>query len=96
MVTVGMLMTANQVALGEERTVQAMALWQGSSEVFAVAPEKLMILGSFAGIMYLQGTQSALDAVVILCPAVQNPGHKGEARRSQWALYPHGCVRMFC
>jgi hypothetical protein len=71
MVTVGMLVTASHVALGEERTVQAMAPWQGSGEVFVVAPETLMILASFTGIMYLQGTQGALDAVVMLCPAVQ-------------------------
>jgi hypothetical protein len=66
MVTVGMLVTASHVALGEERTVQAMAPWQGSGEVFVVAPEKLMILGSFTGIMYLQGQQGALDSVVML------------------------------
>ena len=70
-VTVGMLVTASHVALGEERIVQAMAPWQGSGEVFVVAPEKLMILVSFTGIMYLQGKQGALDAVVMLCPAVQ-------------------------
>jgi hypothetical protein len=70
-VTVGLLVTARHVAFGEERTVQAMAPWQGSGEVFVVAPEKLMILASFTGIMYLQGTQGALDGVVMLCPAVQ-------------------------
>jgi hypothetical protein len=70
-VTVGMLVTASHVAFGEERTVQAMAPWQGSGEVFVVAPEKLMILVSFTGIMYLQGKQGALDGVVMHCPAVQ-------------------------
>ncbi len=53
MVTVGMLVTASRLAFGEERTVQAMAPWQGSGEVFVVAPEKLMILVSITGIMYL-------------------------------------------
>ena len=48
-VTVGMLVTASHMALGEERIVQAMAPWQGSGEVFVVAPEKLMILVSFTG-----------------------------------------------
>ena len=69
--TVGLLVTASQVAFSEERTVQAMAPWQGSGEVFVVAPEKLMILVSFTGIMYLQGTQGSLDGVVMRCPAVQ-------------------------
>ena len=71
MVTVGLLVTASHVAFGEERTIQAMAPWQGSGEVFVVAPEKLMILVSFKGIMYLQGEQGALDGVVMHCPAVQ-------------------------
>jgi hypothetical protein len=71
MVTVGMLVTASQVAFGEEKTVQAMAPWQGSGEVFVVAPEKLMILVSFTGIMYLQDKQGAFDGVVMHCPAVQ-------------------------
>jgi hypothetical protein len=71
LVTVGMLLGAGHVARGEEMTVQAMAPWQGSGEVFEVAPEKLMILGSFTGIMYLQSKQGALDAVVMVCPAVQ-------------------------
>ena len=71
MVTVGMLVTASHVAFGEERTIQAMAPWQGSGEVFVVAPEKLMILVSFTGIMYLQGQQGAFDGVVMQCPAVQ-------------------------
>jgi hypothetical protein len=72
MVTVGMLVSASHVALGEERTVQAMAPWQGSGEVFVVAPEKLMILASFIGIMYLQGEPGPLDGVVMHCPVVQN------------------------
>ena len=70
-VTAGVLVTANHVAFGEERTIQAMAPWQGSGEVFVVAPEKLMILVSFTGIMYLQGQQGAFDGVVMRCPAVQ-------------------------
>jgi hypothetical protein len=69
--TVGMLLTASHVARGEERTVQAMAPWQGSGQVFVVAPEKLMILATLTGIMYLQGTQGAFDGVVMRCPAVQ-------------------------
>jgi hypothetical protein len=69
--TVGMLLTASHVACGEERTVQAIAPWQGSGEVFVVAPEKLMILARLTGIMYLQGTPGALDGVVMHCPAVQ-------------------------
>jgi hypothetical protein len=72
MVTVSLLGAVGHVAFGEEKTVQAMAPWQGSGEVFVVAPETLMILASFSGTMYLQDKQGALDAVIMHCPAVQN------------------------
>ncbi len=41
LLTIGMLATASHRALGEERTVQAMAPWQGSGEVFSVATRRL-------------------------------------------------------
>ena len=52
-------------ALGEEGTVQATAPWQGSGQVFAVAPEKLMILGNYRGILYLRANTGALDAALM-------------------------------
>lgn len=70
-VMLGMLVAISHMALGEEQTVQAMAPWQGSGEVYAVAPQKLMVLASFTGIMYLIDKEGALDAVIMLCPAVQ-------------------------
>jgi len=71
MVTVGLLLSASHVAFGQERTVQAMAPWQGSGEVFVVAPGKLMILASFTGIMYVQGEFGPLDGAVMHCPVVE-------------------------
>jgi hypothetical protein len=42
-----------------------------SGEVFAVAPDKMMILASFTGIMYVQDKESSLNGVIARCPAVQ-------------------------
>lgn len=58
--------------LAEERTVRAMSPWQGSGQVYAVAPDKRMILGRYAGIMYIENGEGSLDAAIMLCPAVQN------------------------
>jgi hypothetical protein len=82
-VTAGLLvMGAGSSAFGEEETVQAIAPWQGSGQAFAVAPEKVMILGEYTGILYVQAKTGALDAALMQCPAVQvldtNP-RRGEA-----------------
>lgn len=82
LVTTGLLGTAGTAAYAEQGTVQAMAPWQGSGQVFAVAPEKLMILGSYSGILYLQDKEGILDTALMLCPVVQNldiKAKKGEA-----------------
>ena len=67
---------ASWVALGgaataaESTTVRAMSPWQGSGQVFDVGPGKRLILGRFAGILYLDGGKGPLDAGLMLCPAV--------------------------
>ena len=71
MVALGVLASTNDAARGQTRTAQAMAPFQGSGEVFVVAPEKLVILANFAGILYVQGEPSPLDGAVMLCPVVQ-------------------------
>ena len=38
---------ASSSALAEEGTVQTLAPWQGSGQVFVVAPEKVMILANY-------------------------------------------------
>ena len=58
--------------LAEEGTVRAMAPWQGSGQVYVVAPEKRMILGRYSGIMYIENAEGSLDAAIMLCPSVQN------------------------
>ena len=71
-VAAGLLaMGASSSALAEEGTVQALAPWQGSGQVFVVVPEKVMILANYTGILYFQARTGALDAALMVCPAVQ-------------------------
>lgn len=69
--TAGLLMIASSPALAQDRVVQALAPSQGSGQVFPVGPTKLMILASFSGILYVRGQDGFLDALPMLCPAVQ-------------------------
>jgi len=48
-----------------------MASWQGSGEVFVVAPGTLVIQSSFSGILYVQGEPGPLDGAMMLCPVLQ-------------------------
>lgn len=75
----GLLAITSNSVLAEQGTVKAMAPWEGSGQVFEVAPEQLMVLGRFSGIMYLENgqentqenAQSSLDTALMLCPTVQ-------------------------
>ncbi len=54
----------------EEGTVAVMAPWEGSGQVFQVAPDKLMVYSRYTGIMYIKDKKGALDTAVMLCPGV--------------------------
>ena len=66
----GLGFSCNGVA-AEEGTVAAMAPWQGSGQVYVVAPDRRLILGRYAGIMYIETGEDSLDTAIMLCPAVQ-------------------------
>jgi len=59
-------------AIAAEKTVKILAPWQGHGQVFKVAPEKLKVIGSFDGIMYIDGGNGELDAAVFMCPGTQS------------------------
>ncbi len=54
----------------EEGTVSVMSPWEGSGDVFQVAPDKLMVLSRYTGIMYIKEKEGSLDTAVMLCPGV--------------------------
>lgn len=68
----GAILTCSvQSAVAEEGTVAAMSPWQGSGQVYEVAPNRRLILGRYAGIMYIETGEGSLDTAIMLCPAVQ-------------------------
>ncbi len=60
-----------QSAVAEEGTVRAMSPWKGSGQVYAVAPDRRLILARYAGIMYIETGEGSLDTAIMLCPSVQ-------------------------
>ena len=54
----------------EEGTVQVMSPWEGTGQVYQVAPDKLMILSRYTGIMYIKNKEGSLDTAIMLCPGV--------------------------
>ncbi len=66
------LMSVGSVsAMAAEKTVKILAPWQGHGQVFKVAPEQLKVVGSFDGIMYIDGGNGELDAAVFMCPGTE-------------------------
>ena len=70
-------------AHGEERTVSAMAPWEGDGEIFKVEPERLLFVGSFDGVMYVSDGKGSLDAAIMVCPATQEFNMKDKTTRGQ-------------
>ena len=69
-------------AQAEEGTVEAMAPWEGEGQVFQIAPEKVIFMGAFNGIVYLQQGEGALDAMIMLCPGTQETNLKDQSTKS--------------
>ncbi len=61
--------SANSMA--GESTLKILAPWQGHGEVFKVAPNKVKVVGSFDGIMYIDNGKGELDAAVFMCPGTE-------------------------
>lgn len=59
---------ASQSAVAEQKTLQAMMPWTGEGTVFAVDTEKLLFMGSFEGVMYIEKAEGDLDAAFAECP----------------------------
>ena len=65
----GLAFSSNGTA-AEKGTVSIMSPWAGSGEVYQVAPDKLMVLSRYTGIMYIKDGEGSLDTAVMLCPGV--------------------------
>jgi len=81
-VTALLLFVATVAVQAEEGTVKAMAPWQGQGKAYVTGPEKMLFVGEFNGIMYVETGEGTLDAALILCPATQEINIKGMTSRA--------------
>jgi hypothetical protein len=54
----------------EEGTVRATASWVAEGRYFEVKDDQALFVGAFAGVMYVETKQGAMDAAKMLCPAM--------------------------
>ena len=69
--SIGCLALWSNGSAAEEGTVTVMSPWQGSGQVYEVAPNRRLVLAEYAGIMYIETGEGSLDTAIMLCPAVQ-------------------------
>jgi hypothetical protein len=54
----------------EEGTVRATSSWIAEGRYFQVQEELALFVGAFAGVMYVETKQGAMDAAQLLCPGM--------------------------
>ena len=62
------IVSTGSALAAEERTATAIASWEGIGRVFEVAPGQAFFLGSFAGTMFVQHGDGALNTAEVVCP----------------------------
>lgn len=65
------LIGVHVAASAEEGTVKALAPWHGQGQIFHIGPTKVIFMGAFSGIMYVETGDKALDALLMQCPGSQ-------------------------
>ena len=55
----------------EEKSLKAMIPWDGEGRVFQVAPDTLLFLGAFEGIIYVETAEGKLYEGFVRCPVTQ-------------------------
>ena len=66
-----MMAVGTTSVMAAESTVKILAPWQGHGQVFKIAPDKVKIVGSFDGIMYIDNGKGELDAAIFTCPGTE-------------------------
>jgi len=59
------------VAAAGEGAERVVAPWQGEGQMFQIEPGKVMFLGRFDGILYVESAAGPLDGVPFVCPGTQ-------------------------
>jgi hypothetical protein len=69
----------------EEGSVRATSSWLAEGRYFQVQEDMALFVGAFAGVMYVETKQGAMDAAQLLCPGMieinlSNGSQSGEGR----------------
>ena len=60
------------LARAEGESVKIMMPWDGEGTVYTIGVDKLLFMGEFEGIMYVESKGGELDAAYATCPASQH------------------------
>ena len=69
--------TAGMAHAGE-KSVKILMPWAGEGSVYTIGIDKLLFMGEFEGIMYVETSAGELDAAYANCPASQRIDMKGK------------------
>ena len=61
-----------------EKSVKILMPWDGEGSVYTIGTDKLLFMGEFEGIMYVETSAGELDAAYANCPASQHIDMKGK------------------
>ena len=54
-----------------EKSLKAIMPWEGEGKVYQIAPETMLFLGAFEGIIYTETAEGKLDEGFVRCPGSQ-------------------------
>ena len=63
----------------EKNSLTATIPYEGEGRVFQVAPDTMLFMGDFEGIMYVETAEGELDQAFVRCPAIQKVNLKTKA-----------------
>lgn len=61
--------TGPSVAAAE--TIKVIMPWSGEGSIHSISPERVLFMGEFEGVMYVEKADGELDAAFASCPATQ-------------------------
>src|SRR5882757_8570475 len=68
--TLALVCAAASVRAEDPPPIAAFSAWQGRGQVFETGPNRITFVGSFSGIVFVQGGMGPVDAGYMTCPAV--------------------------
>ena len=67
-----LLATLAAGAAAESGTAKALITWDGEGQVFKVGTSRMLFLGDFEGILYVETDKGVMDEAFVRCPATMN------------------------